>query len=295
MSAHPISADRERLGPVLLELTKFRISAASTFTAATGYLAFKREAHPGLLITLLGTLLLAMAASTFNEVQERDLDAQMERTRHRPIPRGAVSAIAAAAFAGLLALSGFLVLLSQGLGAALLGLLALVWYNGLYTPLKRVSAFAVVPGSVIGALPPAIGWVAAGGDLRHPACLALAFAFFVWQVPHFWLLAQRHRAGYEAAGFPTLAKHFGEAQIRRLIFTWTCGTVAAGALVPAFQATRGMGAMLILGAASVWLVARFAKLLGRNGEAGMARAFLEINAYALALMVAVIGDALGMP
>lgn len=296
MSAAALPSENTSLGSILLELTKFRISAASTFTAATGYMAFRRGADPGLLTTLLGTVLLAMAASAFNEVQERELDARMERTRMRPIPRGAVTPLGAALFAAALALGGTALLWAlHGTAAALLGLLALLWYNGLYTPLKRLSAFAVVPGSVIGALPPAIGWVAAGGSLRDPAILALCFVFFVWQVPHFWLLAQRHRSGYEAADFPTLNRHFSEAQIRRLIFTWTCATVAAGALVPAFRATVGISAMVILAAGSLWVVGRFARLLGRTGSEDLPRAFLEINVYALALIVAVIGDSLGLP
>ena len=93
----------------------------------------------------------------------------------------------------------------------------------------------MVPGSVIGALPPAMGWTAAGGRLGDPALLALCFLFFIWQVPHFWLLALLHRDGYQRAGFPTLHRHFSEPRILRLIFTWTCGTAAACALLPAFR------------------------------------------------------------
>ena len=117
---------------------------------------------------------MAMAASALNEVQERDLDARMERTRLRPIPRGAVSPRAAVLFASALGTLGFLLLrMASDFRPALLGLLAWGWYNGLYTPLKRFSAFAVVPGAVIGALPPAMGWTAAGGDLGVPAMVAL--------------------------------------------------------------------------------------------------------------------------
>lgn len=296
MTTMAVPAGHEGWFGLFLELTKARISIASTLTAATGYLAVRGRADLGLLGTLAGTLMLAMAASTLNEVQERDLDAQMPRTRLRPIPRGAVSPFTALMLAGLLATMGFGVLLaSGGWAAALLGLLALVWYNGLYTPLKRVSAFAVVPGSVIGALPPAIGWAAAGGALGDPAILALAFLFFVWQVPHFWLLALLHHEGYAQGGFPTLLNRFTEAQVRRLIFTWTCGTVAAGALLPMLRTTAGLPSMALLGAAGFWLVLRFTRLLG--GEASpsrLRRAFMDINLYALVVMAAVVLDALGL-
>ena len=68
---------------------------------------------------------------------------------------------------------------------------ALIWYNGIYTPLKRKTAFAVVPGSVIGAIPPMVGYVAAGGSALDPQILAFAFFMFMWQIPHFWLLIMK--------------------------------------------------------------------------------------------------------
>jgi protoheme IX farnesyltransferase len=279
----------------LLELTKLRISAASTFTAATGYLAFRHRMDWGLLSALAGTMLLAMASSAFNEVQEHDLDALMERTRARPIPRGALSLAGASLFASLLAVSGFSILLGvHGWTPALLGLLAVLWYNGLYTPLKRLSAFAVVPGSLIGALPPAIGWTAAGGQLSDPALLALGFVLFIWQVPHFWLLALMHREGYERAGFPTLSRRFQESQILRLVFTWTCAAIAACALLPAFRAVSGLPALALLAAGCLWLLLRSTGLLRTSIPLLRVRkAFLDINLFALMVMAAVMMDAMG--
>jgi protoheme IX farnesyltransferase len=285
-----------RVAP-FLELTKLRISGASTLTAAMGYLTYRRGCEWGLLSALLGTLLLAMAASAFNEVQEQDLDGLMERTQRRPIPRGAVSPFAAAVFAILLAVSGFSLLLSiHGWTPALLGLLAMLWYNGFYTPLKRVSAFAVVPGSLIGALPPAIGWTTAGGRLSDPTILALAVVLFLWQVPHFWLLALMHRASYEQAGFPTLSKLFREPQILRLIFTWSCAAIAACALLPAFHVVSWKPALLLLALGCLWLLARSTGLLRESLPLARIRmAFLDINLFALMVMAAVILDALGGP
>ena len=296
MTAAAIPAERPGRAVLFFELTKFKISAASTSTAATGYVAFRRGVDLWLLTALLGTLLLAMASSALNEIQERNLDALMERTRNRPPPSGTVSPRNAAVIVVLLGTSGFLMLLLlHGWISAFLGLFAMAWYNSLYTPLKRLSAFAAVPGAVIGALPPAIGWTAAGGFIGDPALLALCFVFFVWQVPHFWLLSMLHQEGYARAGFPTLARHFQPSQILRLIFTWTCGTVAAGALLPAFGTTRGIGALVLLGAGGLWLVLSFLRLLRPERTAAqIRRAFMEINVFALLVMSAVILDALGM-
>jgi heme o synthase len=285
-------------GPgALLELTKLRISAVSTLSGAMGYIAWRQALDPGLGAAAGGMLLLAMAASALNEWQERDLDALMERTRNRPLPRGALRPASALAFALALAGAGLALLrVAGGWTPALLGLLAMVWYNGLYTPLKRVWAFAVVPGSVIGALPPAIGWTAAGGPLRDPAILALCFVFFLWQVPHFWLLALLHRKGYAEGGFPTLGDRLEEGAILRLVFTWTCATVAACALLPAFGALRGWTGNGLLALAALWLVGIFARLLEPGGgPQRLRRRFMDINRFALALMAAVVLDALGLP
>ncbi len=292
MSATALPAPKSSPIHIFLELTKLRISGASTFTAAAGYIAFLRGANAGLITTLLGILLLAMGSSALNEVQEHRFDALMPRTANRPIPRGDLSPGQAATIAITMAVAGFLVLLlAHNLTSALLGALALAWYNGFYTPLKRRSAFAVVPGSLIGALPPAIGWTAAGGSISDPTVLALAFAFFIWQVPHFWLLVGLHAEGYEEAGFPTLVSVFGRARLSRLTFTWTCGTAAACALLPMFRVMLSRPAEIMLGLGAVWLILGSLPLLKSGQDAALyRRVFMNINLFALVLTAAVILD-----
>lgn len=277
-----------------LVLTKFRISIMSTLTAAMGYIAARQAVDAGLITTALGTLLLAMAASTLNEVQERDIDALMPRTQDRPIPSGRISARLATFLAIALAASGYAMLHRfHGAIPSSLGLLALIWYNGIYTPLKRITAFAVVPGSLIGSIPPAIGWTATGAGLMEPALLALSFEFFVWQVPHFWLLALRHSAGYERGGLPTLSRHFSSEQIYRLIFTWTAACVASCSLLIIFQAVSSAWAIAALATGGIWLLARFSFMLKPvHRDRGVMQAFMDINGFALLVIVVVIFDSL---
>ncbi len=292
MTTATLSAAKSNPVSTFLELTKLRISGASTFTAAAGYVAFLRGVNAGLVTTLLGILLLAMGSSALNEVQEHRYDALMPRTANRPIPRGDLSPVRGALIAVVLAVSGFLVLLlAHNLTSALLGALALAWYNGFYTPLKRVSAFAVVPGSLIGALPPAIGWTAAGGSAADPSLLALAFVFFIWQVPHFWLLVGLHAEGYEGAGYPTLVSLFGRPRLSRLTFTWTCGTAAACGLLPLFRVLVSWPAEIMLGLGAVWLIIGSLPLLRPGQDASLyRRVFMNINLFALVLTAAVILD-----
>jgi heme o synthase len=290
-AASPVAAET-RLSH-WLELTKFRISAVSTLTATTGFIAYQRGVRSGLIGATLGTLLMAMASSALNEVQEREIDARMARTRNRPIPSGIFSPVTALGVVLLLASAGYSILyLTGGLVPALLGLLAMGWYNGIYTPLKRMTAFAVVPGSVIGAIPPAIGWAAAGGEVNSPALLALCFVFFIWQVPHFWLLALRHNNDYAAAGLPTLSKHFSPQQIFRLIFTWTAASVAASALLVVFQTIKSPVTAVTVGAVGIWLLWRYRFMLSAAEKSRrIFIAFMDINKYAMVLMAAVIVDA----
>ena len=292
MTAAALTAPKTSPVSIFLELTKLRISGASTFTAAAGYVAYLRGANAGLVTTLLGILLLAMGSSALNEVQEHRFDALMPRTANRPIPRGDLTPARAAIIATVMAVSGFLVLLlAHNLTSALLGALALAWYNGFYTPLKRISAFAVVPGSLIGALPPAIGWTAAGGSIADPSVLALAFVFFIWQVPHFWLLVGLHAEGYEEAGYPTLVTLFGRPRLSRLTFTWTCGTAAACGLLPMFRVLVSWPAEVMLALGAVWLIAGSLPLLKPGQDAVLyRRVFMNINLFALVLTAAVILD-----
>jgi heme o synthase len=294
LNAAADTARKPGLVVTLTQLTKLRISAASTVTAAAGYVACLRDVDAGILTTLAGILLMAMGASAVNECQERRFDARMARTQLRPLPQSIISLRVALPIAGGLSASGFLVLLlAHGLIPAFLGVLAMVWYNAFYTPLKRVSAFAVVPGAVIGALPPAIGWTAAGGQIDDPTILTLAFVFFIWQVPHFWMLVAMHGEGYEAAGFPTIVKLLGRQRLARLSFTWICGTAAACALLPVFRAIATPPALLLLAAAVIWLVCSAVPLLRPDPAAWVfRRTFVRLNAFALVLTLALILDPL---
>jgi heme o synthase len=274
------------------QLTKTSISAASTFTAAAGYLAALRGFRWGLLTALLGILMLAMGSCALNELQELKHDARMERTRNRPLPSGRVSPLGGLLLGAGLSGAGFALLLwRHGWPSALLGVLALVWYNGVYTPLKRVTAFAIIPGALIGAIPPAIGWAAAGGALNSPAMLSLCLLFFLWQVPHFWMLMLIHDQDYGRAEFPTLSRHFRADQSGRLSFTWMAATAFSCAFLPVFGAVFSFPVMIILGVASLWLLWQATALLHEKlDRAVFRRTFWCINLFALVMILAVIAD-----
>ena len=220
---------------IFFELTKIRITSFVTVTTAFGYIAASGKINFEIIPVLLGVLLLAFGSAALNHYQEKDFDAMMNRTKGRPIPSGRISSANVLKISLILILSGSAILL---IGANILalgfGLLNLVWYNFVYTLLKRKTPFAIVPGSLVGAIPPIIGWVAAGASLADPQIIIISFFFFIWQIPHFWLLLLVMDKDYQQAGFPTLTQVFNHSQLSRITFIWIISTAVTGLMIPLF-------------------------------------------------------------
>ncbi len=262
---------------ILVELSKVRIACLSTLSAATGFMLAWRGVAPAMLPMLAGVFLLACGAGALNQAQEGDIDALMKRTQRRPIPSGRIRAREAALVACALIAAGS-ALLAVNTTAMLLGFVTILWYNGVYTPLKRVSAFAAIPGGVVGAIPPVIGWVSAGGAATDPRIIAVAFFFFVWQVPHFWLLLLRIGGEYERAGLPTLTRMFTRPQFARIIYVWMIATAVACVSMPLFGVSSALWTQAGLIISSLWLGWHATQMVRTNGDR---LAFHHINLYAL--------------
>ena len=220
---------------IFFELTKLKITSFVTVTTAFGYIAASGKIDLMIVPVLFGVLFLAFGSAALNHYQEKDFDSKMDRTKGRPIPSGRISADNVLKISLMLILSGSVILLLwTNLLALGLGLLNLIWYNFIYTLLKRKTPFAIVPGSLVGAIPPAIGWAAAGGSLLDPQIIIIAFFFFIWQIPHFWLLLLVMDKDYLQAGFPTLTQIFNHAQLSRITFIWIISTAVTGLMIPLF-------------------------------------------------------------
>lgn len=277
---------REQL-TILSILMKLRITALVSITTAFGYILYAKEISVDMIMPILGIFLMAAGASALNHLQEYRTDAMMPRTMKRPVPSGKISTELALFYALLFALSGGVVLLFDGgLLTALLGVLALFWYNAIYTPLKKRSAFAVVPGSVIGAIPPVVGWVSAGGELFAPQILLVALFFFIWQIPHFWLLLLIFDDDYQAAGMPTLSKYFSKQQLSRLTFIWTVATAGLAMLLPLYGVVSSSITMVLLAVSAIGLLLYSLKLLRSVNEMKIYRySFHGINTFVLLVMI----------
>jgi protoheme IX farnesyltransferase len=277
-----------------IELCKVKVALLSAFSSVTAFLLAARRWEPQILVMTTGIFLLACGASSLNQYQERDLDARMERTRKRPIPSGRIEPARALFFSLILIASGLLgLLLTGGLPAPLLGLGAVVWYNGVYTFLKKKSAFAVIPGALVGTAPVAIGWSAGGGGLSDPALAAVSFFFFMWQVPHSWLFILTHGDEYKAAGLPSLTSFFGKDQLSRINFIWISAVAVSCLLLPESGAAHSSIVKALFCGLSAWLVWSGASLLkGREKDPGYALAFRRINASLVVVLSLLSIDAL---
>jgi len=271
---------------LLMDLIRFRLSVFVTLSAATGFILAHQGISLKMFLMLAGVFLLASGASALNQYQERREDQKMERTKGRPIPSGRLSPSSALKISLLLIMLGLFILYAGANGKALfLGLFALLWYNGIYTPLKKKTVFASIPGALVGAIPPAIGWFS-GGGFPDAQILAVSFFFFIWQIPHFWLLLLDYRKDYENTGLPCLTQAWGLNQVERISFVWIFATAVAGLLIPLFEIGNShviWGGLVILG---IWLIWKASKILFRQPQESPFRStFRTVNFYIVSVMV----------
>ncbi|QLE41330.1 protoheme IX farnesyltransferase [Nostoc sp. C052] len=216
------------------QLTKPRIIPLLLITTAGSmWIAAKGEVDPLLLlVTLTGGTLAAASAQTINCVYDRDIDYDMERTRHRPMPSGKVQPRDALIFAiALAAISFTLLAVFANLLAALLAFSGIVFYILVYTHwLKRHTPQNIVVGGAAGAIPALVGWAAVTGTLSWSAWLIFAIVF-LWTPPHFWALALMIKDDYAKVGIPMLPVIEGTTVTVKQIWYYTLVTVFATVLL----------------------------------------------------------------
>lgn len=260
-------------------LTKFVLSFAVSLSALFAYIMAKGEIGTDMFIATFAVLLVALGVSTLNQVQEYKEDALMERTKNRPIASGRVSPGTGIAIAAVLILASLVVIYDLlGLIGVNLFLFSFIWYNAFYTPLKKKSALAVVPGALLGVVPPAIGWLAAGHSLLEVEFYALGLFYFVWQVPHFWLLVMLHYGDYGGAGYPTAMRLFGRASLQRLTFVWLVFTILTGYFMVTIFQPMSMVILALLVLTGILGFLSSLQLLRQKFELSDARkVFVQIN------------------
>ncbi|MEE2786672.1 MAG: heme o synthase [Myxococcota bacterium] len=207
-------------------LAKPNITLLAVFTALGGMWLSPGELGAGLVVaTLLGTAMIVAAANTLNCYVERDSDRFMARTKSRPLPAGRMNPRHALFLGcGLAAISVPLLTFAINPVTGVLGLIALVIYVSIYTPMKQVSPMALWVGAIPGAMPPLLGWTAVTGRIEWPGVILFGI-MFIWQLPHFIAISMYREQEYNRAGIKTVPAVRGVAAARREIFFWTAALV----------------------------------------------------------------------
>lgn len=272
-----------------LELTKPRITLLILVCTAVGYwFACDASFQWTILVhALLGTALLASGTSALNQWYEVDSDAKMRRTRQRPLPAGRIKHEHGLAFGLLLSTAGFFDLwYGANPLTACLGLFTLLSYLLLYTPLKQRSPVCTIVGAIPGAMPPLIGYAAAGHGIDVSA-LALFLILFIWQFPHFDAIAWMYRDDYARGGIRMLPviDPDGESTAKRIMI---CSLLLIPiSLAPMFLRMTGVtyAAVAIAGG---FAVVYFGARLGRERSLLRARALLLATVFYLPVLLGVM-------
>lgn len=206
-----------------LLFTKFRLSALVILSALSGYLFAKFHFGDAfssgtgslgmdLLYLMLGGILVTAASNGSNQIWERHIDKLMNRTRTRPLPIGQMTVLEGVVVVIVCLVAGTWMLYQLNYYSALLGILAFISYVFIYTPMKRLTPWAVIVGAFPGAIPPMLGAIAYSGEFGAlPG--ALFFVQFVWQLPHFWAIAWVSHDDYQRGGFYLLPSRTGKSKL----------------------------------------------------------------------------------
>lgn len=288
-TSYPVAVPWTRLSDYV-ELTKPRISVLVLFTVGIGALLATHDIAdlPVLVNAIIGTALIASAASALNQLWERNTDALMRRTESRPLPSGRLMPLEVLVFGIGLAVIG-LCYLAFTVRQPWCGIIAagtFLSYVFIYTPLKRYTTANTLIGAVPGALPPVIGWTAIGA----PPDLWIVVLFLVllfWQLPHFLAIAWMYRDDYGRAGLRMLPvmDTTGDLTAGRMLLFWLA--LAMSSFLPVFAGIAGWSYAIIVG----MLAALFlASIIGfaRDASHAKARRVLHVSLFYLPAVCVVI-------
>jgi len=230
--------DLSKLPAHYLMLSKSRLTLLVCMTAGAGYgMAPGDLTMSTALLATIGTAMASASANSINQILEVPFDSQMNRTKNRVLVRGQVSTLHAATFSAVLASSSTALLytLVNPITAGL-SLFNLILYTSVYTPMKRYSILNTWVGSVVGAVPPLIGWTAATGSLDIGAFI-LAGVLYTWQFPHFNSLSWNLRPDYSRAGYRMMSVTHPDL-CRRVAVRHSVGLVLVCSAAPLLDVTH---------------------------------------------------------
>lgn len=298
----PINTNAERLADKgsnklkdYMQLVKPSLSIMVVFSSVISYLlAPDIVTFDWMMIILLfvAGMLVTGGANAINQTVEKDTDAMMKRTATRPVAAGRMSVAEGWTFAIICGLAGVLILgfffnwLSASLAA-----FSLFLYGFVYTPLKKVSAVAVLVGAVPGALPCLIGWAAGADELSTGGWVLFAIQF-IWQFPHFWAIAWVAHGDYSKAGFKLLPAERGPTKFTALqTIIWTLLLLPVGAL-PFLTGMAGLTSLVIVTIMNLFLLVQCIRLYREYNVKAARRVMFSSYLHLPVVLLALLADKL---
>lgn len=270
------------------KLTKAKLCLMVGLSAAFGFHLYGQPAGLSLAAVATGVFLLACGGAALNSIQEKEYDALFERTRTRPLVTGALSVPAAYGVTAIAIGIGLtlLWLCCDSITPMLIGVVALLVYNGIYTPLKPFTEFSLIPGGISGALPPLIGWNAAGGTLTDPLIWAVMALFFLWQPPHFCLILLEYRNDRRKnKRYINLATRFSTPGVKKIISIWLFSFTTVVLFLTWLPGLLSPPAKLALALAAPLFLTGFLYHLHAHRRPRYKLLFISLNSYLLCLMM----------
>ncbi len=268
-----------------VSFTKAILSAAVGIPGLLVYLLVADEVSSSIWVAMFAIFLLALGVSALNQFQERHLDALMPRTQNRPLVTGRISENRAISIiSGLITLSVLTIYSVLGFSGVFIFALVVFLYNGVYTPMKKSSAYAVFPGAILGVIPPVICWMVAGESLLQPSFLALAWFYFIWQMPHFWLLVLVYKDDYDKAKFPNMANVLGGESLSRVTYVWILLTIISALMAVSFFLPESKVVIGLIVAHSIFMSYKGLVLLKKDtwkNKRLCRKTFMQLNLYSL--------------
>jgi protoheme IX farnesyltransferase len=269
-----------------LQAAKVPLCLLVAFSSLLGFVLFASRLGWLGCGVFISVLLLACGGATLNSYQEHRCDRLMERTRRRPVASGVLFPESARRQGQLLSGAGLLLLYltTWSAPAVVAGAAALVLYNAVYTPLKQRTIWAIVPGALCGAMPPYIGWLAAGGTVLSPAILAVTASMVLWQVPHFWLVLLSYRSQYRCSTQPNLARMMAEPVLKYLSVVWVAALLVVLQTMVAMMTAMPVGLRIMISATGFGLLLVFSILMVVRREPNYRFLFMLLNMFMLYIM-----------
>ncbi len=256
-------------------LVKFKLSLMVVFSSVATYIIFAGNRFDSFVLFLLssGGLLITFASNTLNQALERDYDKLMERTANRPLASGRMTLSFAILLAGIFTVVGSILLVLISPMCATLGMISLVLYSFIYTPVKRYSTLAVPVGAIPGALPTLIAAVAAQQTITLEAMCFFAIQY-LWQFPHFWSIAFLGHKDYVRAGFKLIKDINGNPDARFGLYSSIYALTGIFFLIPLYNILHISMPIMVLLVSSMFLFAYFGINLYKNNNRQAAKALM---------------------